>query len=246
MASKEQVVLQSLISNGQVPSWRLDFASSLAFYTRPLSQKQEFHLNKMIKEIVEPEAKPPATSFDVSKIVKLFEGAKKHLKYPKVTLQTAKSQFTIVAKLSSEKSKYPGSIMLNAGAFGSPFYGSIKANGELWIAPAGSRIKDELVELLKEFANAPAQVAAKYGKLTSRCCFCGLTLSTPESLAVGYGDTCASHWGMPWGKDKKSSADILKAVDVLMTAEAALAVPALGVLADDLINDFMSDDQNFI
>jgi hypothetical protein len=30
--------------------------------------------------------------------------------------------------------------------------------------------------------------------------FCRLTLTDARSTAVGYGQTCAGHWGMPWGE----------------------------------------------
>ena len=245
MATKEQAVLLSLIENGLVPDWQVNFARSVAT-SRYLSQKQEFHVNKIIKSIVEPEIKAPAPKVDVAKIVQLFVGAKKHLKYPKVWLQTEKNKFDIRCSMAGDRSKYAGSINMAAGAFGSTWYGSIKPTGELWLSADGKRIEAELLALLTEFAADPAGTAMKHGKLTSHCCFCSLKLSTPESLAVGYGDTCASHWGLPWGDLKKSSATILKAVQADIAQAVATGAfgvifgesqAALGPLSDDLIED---------
>ena len=232
MPTNQQMVLETLLANNQVPAFRKDFAKSLAS-ARHLSQKQEFWVNKIIEEIVNPVAKVTVT-IDSSKIVKLFEGAKKHLKHPKVTLQTPNGN-PLRCAMAGDRSKYAGSIMLTAGSFGSTFYGSIKPTGELWIAPGGRAIEADLKTILNEFANDPAGTAMKHGKLTSHCCFCALPLSTPESLAVGYGDTCADHWDLPWGNKKKSGKEILAEVKTDM--EVAEAAFKYGPLNDDLIQD---------
>ena len=53
---------------------------------------------------------------------------------------------------------------------------------------------------LKEFAASPAKIAADHDRLTGRCCFCNTVLSNDKSTAVGYGETCANHYGLPWGQ----------------------------------------------
>jgi hypothetical protein len=35
--------------------------------------------------------------------------------------------------------------------------------------------------------------------LMDKCCFCNKLLSDERSAAVGYGHTCATNWGLPWG-----------------------------------------------
>jgi len=54
-------------------------------------------------------------------------------------------------------------------------------------------------QVLKALAENPAAVAAAYGKLTGNCCFCGSNLSNARSTGVGYGKTCAEHYGLSWG-----------------------------------------------
>lgn len=44
-----------------------------------------------------------------------------------------------------------------------------------------------------------AEQAAAFGHATESCVFCGHDLDLPESISVGYGSTCASNRGLPWG-----------------------------------------------
>jgi hypothetical protein len=53
-----------------------------------------------------------------------------------------------------------------------------------------------LTSLLVEFGLNPAGVAKAYGKLMGNCCFCGLKLTDPKSVAAGYGPICAEHYGL--------------------------------------------------
>lgn len=53
-----------------------------------------------------------------------------------------------------------------------------------------------LIELIIKY---PLAMAVKFGKQMGRCCFCGIELTTPESVTAGYGPICADKWGLPWG-----------------------------------------------
>lgn len=53
-------------------------------------------------------------------------------------------------------------------------------------------------ELVRRVASNPARECAVIGIRTNHCCFCGLTLTTPESVGNGYGPVCADNWGLPW------------------------------------------------
>lgn len=59
--------------------------------------------------------------------------------------------------------------------------------------------KEVITALLKEFAANPQATVEKYGKLSNRCCFCAKGLTDPKSVTAGYGPTCASNYGLPWG-----------------------------------------------
>ena len=41
-----------------------------------------------------------------------------------------------------------------------------------------------------------------------RCCFCGLKLTTPDSVAAGYGPDCATQRGLPYGKTSARRAPV--------------------------------------
>jgi hypothetical protein len=46
----------------------------------------------------------------------------------------------------------------------------------------------------------PIATVRRLGRRSGFCCFCGLPLSTPESLVHGYGATCAKNGKLPHGK----------------------------------------------
>jgi len=53
---------------------------------------------------------------------------------------------------------------------------------------------------LTEADRVTAEQAARFGAITGQCVFCGRRLTDERSIAVGYGPTCASHNGLPWGE----------------------------------------------
>jgi hypothetical protein len=64
---------------------------------------------------------------------------------------------------------------------------------------------EAITQRLRAFAADPAKVAAEHGRLTGCCCFCAKTLTDERSTAVGYGQTCAGHYGLPWGAPEKAA-----------------------------------------
>ena len=101
--------------------------------------------------------------------------------------------------LAGMASKYAGQIIVSdGGPWGaSLFFGTINKQGE-WLH--SKKVTPQVAEIVKGFASDPAGFASKYGKKSGQCCFCGLTLETPESTAVGYGPVCAKKFALPWGK----------------------------------------------
>jgi hypothetical protein len=55
------------------------------------------------------------------------------------------------------------------------------------------------LRLLSSATLATAEQAAAFGAMVGRCCFCSSPIDTPESIAAGYGPTCADNRGLPWG-----------------------------------------------
>lgn len=78
-----------------------------------------------------------------------------------------------------------------------------------WERKMIAEVRDNLLELsefvtpeeeseLILFAQDPLHYAPLYGQRTGNCMFCGLMLTTAESVGSGYGPICADNWGLPW------------------------------------------------
>lgn len=166
-----------------------DFAQSLVnqFKKRgSLSEKQWFYARKLTTSRTE--------MFNFPEINALFELASLHLKYPKVHLQTADSRSVVLAR-AGDRSKAPGTINVTDGKR----YGENRWYGRIQLDGSFSCDDEPVIDVLKEFAANPAKVAARYGKLVGRCCFCELLLTDERSTSVGYGPICAEHYGLAWG-----------------------------------------------
>ena len=199
--TSDQIVLETLLVNNLITPSSVNFAQSLSNQNR-LSTRQEFFVKKLIDEAMAIQV-PSTEKIDLTNIFKLFEGAKNSgLKYPKVHVQTKQGSPITLAPAGS-KGNFAGCIYLAQGKFGSEWYGTIKPdNSVMWrngVKNDNIRLT-EFNEFLTEFNKDPVAYIVSYGKFTSNCSFCHKTLSTPESLAVGYGPNCAKAYNLPWGK----------------------------------------------
>lgn len=147
---------------------------------------------------------PPRESValpSVTGVVELLLRAKAAgLQYPKLWLQFA-DESPLRISVAGEQSRTPGFLMLTDGEpFGmNKFYGRISPAGALELGRDSGARREELVALLTRLAREPEKVAAEYGHLTGHCCFCSRRLSDDRSISVGYGQTCARKFGLPWG-----------------------------------------------
>ena len=164
-----------------------------------LSPKQWHWVHKIAEQSTQPKAAEPARVElgDVSAIVSLFDVAKRRIKTPGVVI-IVPGVGEVRVSVASSRAKVPGSLTIADGAYGGNFYGRVLMSGEF--EPSGKcAVPDTLIPALKGFAAEPAKVAAEYGRLTARCCFCGDHLEHGNSTAVGYGPTCAKNWNLPYG-----------------------------------------------
>lgn len=142
---------------------------------------------------------------DLAGIMKLFEKASGHLKYPAIALDVpALDDFPIRINVAGVKAREPGSLTVleleRDGQGERPWLGRVSLSGH-WQANqrADRRVTDAVGARLREFAAEPAKIAAEYGRLHGKCCFCRIALDDERSTAVGYGPTCAKNFGLPWG-----------------------------------------------
>lgn len=85
-------------------------------------------------------------------------------------------------------STYYGSVNLESGGFRTSEH-----------APKG------LFRLLEALDRHPGEAARAYGKATGQCCFCDRPLDDERSITAGYGRTCASNYGLPWGLEGENT-----------------------------------------
>jgi hypothetical protein len=133
-------------------------------------------------------------------VIALFNAAKAHLKFPKITL-VCNGQ-TIKLALLGAKSKHVGAVNITDGGKypHAVWFGRVTPNGE-WTqsSKTAPEFTAALTALLKEFSENPARVAKEHGKLTGLCCFCNKAVGYGEdkrSIAVGFGPDCAKNYGL--------------------------------------------------
>lgn len=152
---------------------------------------------------------PPAPTANLSATVGFLAAARlRGVKWPRLTVPLAAfapgADETVTLALAGEKAAEPGSVRVESATRRVPtswgegwaYYGKLHRDGAADLtrnAPAG------LVDALEAIAADPIAAAARIARLTGYCTFCHSPISTDESLAVGYGDTCAANYGLPWG-----------------------------------------------
>lgn len=138
---------------------------------------------------------------DISLLIEMFELSSKHLQKPRIRLQFADG-----TKIEVFRDKAVGFVV----SVNKKLAGRIKISDQLFHPSANlGHKRAELVSILTGLCINPVRIAQLYGKATGRCCFCGLDLTDPRSVVVGYGPICAERWGFPWGGDKKELAETL-------------------------------------
>ncbi len=176
-----------------------NFAQSLAIARKP-SATQLNWMHKLVMDAETPVQPKPQLNVayeapELSKLVDLLDAAGKVLKKPSITLQLANGNPIRISRCPDNHKKCPGQLYVAAPGYGSTYYGRVTREGVM--VPARD-YSPEVDALLHRLQSDPAQVAAEYGKLTGRCCFCNLTLTDERSTRVGYGPVCAKNFGLPW------------------------------------------------
>jgi len=164
-----------------------------------LSEKQWFHVHKLVKQVVTPELdmfprENTEKVGDFAGVIALFNKAKEKLKWPKITVET-ECGLTVQFSMAGAKAKKPGTINVTDGKpFGeNVWYGRVEADGT-W--EKSHKAIDEIGLVLNALSTDPAGFATTYGKKTGHCCFCNKHLKTDNSVAAGFGPVCADNFGL--------------------------------------------------
>jgi len=159
-----------------------------------------------------PQAKPAQAEMAVGNlggVLALFAKAKQHLKFPAIVLDVPEANVVVRLTVAGPKAKVPGSVTVcendrnTTNDYGDPsreWLGRVTVDGGFQPSRATNGRAPAIAKRLGELAANPAKVASEYGRLTGACCFCSRPLKDERSTAVGYGQTCAAHFGLPWGK----------------------------------------------
>jgi hypothetical protein len=191
----------------KLPASKQPFALSLIEQSgrRALSEKQIFWVNKLITDAKTPAVAPAAVNVgNLQGINELFGKAHKHLKFPAVVMSVPAAMCMMVRiSVAGPKAKFPGTLNVTSGEKPEgerrEWYGRVMLDGSYLPSNGAGSKAQAISDRLKAFAADPAGVAAEHGLLTGRCCFCNIHLSDTRSTAVGYGKTCAAHYGLTWG-----------------------------------------------
>jgi Family of unknown function (DUF6011) len=217
MELQEKIVaLEAALTAGKL-NGSADFARNLINGYRRfgnLTPKQLPWVDNLLAR-AEGKENPTAALENFSGVYSLFQRAKVHLKYPKITLLFPDGG-ALKLYLSGPRSKMPDTVNLVEPTAVGPeraWYGRVLADGRFTASAPARPILDKITAVLNRLAREPEKVAAEYGKLTGNCCFCSLPLSDSRSLAVGYGPVCAEHYGLAWGE--KSAPTIEEKVGIV-------------------------------
>ena len=194
-------VLKTHVEDGNLSMGDQRFALSLiSKSTSPkFSEKQRDWVGILIERAEAPRQANEQIG-NMSDLYDFFLNARKHLKYPKLTVRLP-DDTAVKLYMSGERSKSPDTINVvlpdvyqDNGR--NVWLGRIHKDGR-WEQPYKQHetlpLVRDLLEALQQDAHG---VAAAYGKKTGNCCFCLKTLSDKRSVTVGYGKTCASHFGL--------------------------------------------------
>jgi len=167
------------------------FATSIAT-SKCYSASQAFWLHKLAMGR-QPQV-AVANGLDMSGLKAIFAKASAHLKYPAILL--AVGDAIVKLSLAGPRSQHQGQVMVTSPKYGDAYYGRVDHEGNFYQGKDNSPAVQAMVRRMSE---DPVATAKEFARLTGKCCFCGLTLKDERSTSVGYGSTCADHFGLPWG-----------------------------------------------
>jgi hypothetical protein len=202
----------------QLPPGGKKFALSLVKQARQrgLTVRQEPYVAKLIEQAKNP-PKPVTAKVrgDMGKAYSFFFSARSHLRFPKVVVKAVvggEEAEDVKIHMAGPASKKPDMLNITlperTGRYGRDVWlGRIDAAGN-WEIPQqfadDTGLTEPVKKLLSDLGKNPHKVASEHGQLTGNCCFCSRRLTDDRSTGVGYGETCASHYGLhaQWKKGK--------------------------------------------
>ena len=192
----------------KLPAKDRKFALSLCdgFYEYGSStEKQRVWIDKfveMIRARTESEPLPEPFTPHLDGLVGLFAKARETRKGRNPRLLLLVDTQELQLSLAASWAKVPDCInVMSSGGYGNrEWYGRVMLDGTFQPSRNLSpRTISSVTKALQAISDDPANSIAEYGLTTGVCAICGYSLTDARSREVGYGPTCAEHWGLPWG-----------------------------------------------
>lgn len=208
-AMTDREAMRALRSNlAALSASDVDFAESLMTSVERrgvASTKQRLWIDRLLARATSPAPERVKTSVgDFAAMIALFDKAAQKLRSPAVEIDVAGVPLRL--SVAGPNARAPGTINVATGKFGQgSWFGRILRDGQFEASPR-EPTPPGMIEGLQRFAADPAGVAAEYGRMTGRCCFCKIALKDGRSTEVGYGQTCAANYGLPWGAKTRKAA----------------------------------------
>lgn len=188
------LALQELVEDSSMSSRDTEFANSLIgqfLDNRSLSVRQWTCVDDVVARYTT--AEPIYGDFDAVHV--MFRLASDKLKKPKIRLLSDAGVF-VQLNFDNESRKV---LIFRDGWQGHgkrKFIGWIKDN--VIVPYKADSLDDDIKMVIQEFALNPEQVSKAMAHKLGACVYCGRRLSDPISKKVGFGKTCASHYGLKW------------------------------------------------
>lgn len=157
-----------------------------------LTEREWFWVGELARRYPPPQAIQLEGSF--GPMVAMMVMAETRLINPQVKLQT-NDEWGNSLDVTLELNKQEGNVKVRWRSGG----GKITGDGML---VSRREVPKPIVDMLNEFSKEPLQAIKAYARRTGRCCFCGAPLNDERSVKVGYGPTCAEHYGLSFPKER--------------------------------------------
>lgn len=201
-AGKLETLSKLAASASELSNKDYTFASDLIntfMGTKALSSRQWYWVEQLANRVRDLE--PIYGNF--AAVVAMMQLAAGHIEQPKIRLMSKGGTF-IQLNYNKETGEFKVYIDGWQGHGYRKFAGWIKyedgqPDSAKLVPYRSDRLNEDVANTIQDFSLDPVQAGKAHAGLLGCCVYCGHRLSDEESKRRGYGPTCASNYGLPWG-----------------------------------------------
>lgn len=143
--------------------------------------------------------RPEPKVVNAASLLAAFDAAAENLQYPKLVVEL-EDVGRVKVKRAGKRSIHVGCLFIDDGkAWGDEtrrYFGKVDLEGNFH---PGRDCPQSVIDFVTHASEDLAGFAGQQGRQIGACCFCSKELTDSRSTEVGYGPTCAGHYGLPWG-----------------------------------------------